>query len=475
MSKKKKPKIDELDKLHKIIDDLYDSKIREKKHKSLTKETSEAIIKKPDSIETKFIVHKKEEKIDKPVTEEFKHSPSKTDDLIEIEKTEISKSEFLEVRPKEAPKKVETEKIEGKTTDEKIDIRPEIKTKKEKRIDETPSYIDKDKIFTFKEVELDEIYRKTKKGFLSSNKIQMYKPITILEIWAFTLILTGLSISGLFLLRDWLFSTFGILGDKLIPTIAGTQNVHILFGFAIIILGLIHIIIHIFSKKKDILPKETLRDFRAFLHSGFYLLGFARKETYDNSGRFYGRQRIVYLSLFYILGLSGLTGILIYTEIFSDDLAIVHVIPAGLSIMVLLFHFLINIRKHDIESLKCAFLTGKLPRWYVKKNYPTWHKEIRNERKSIFEKLHFSKKEVSNKSYLETGNELTNALIKFAYFAGDLSDLESIKAYSEELKNTIPKDKLDRIIELSNELEDKIEEEIKQEANDESQQEKDVE
>jgi len=487
MSKRKKSKIKNLEKLHKIIDDLYDSKIKESKRRRLSSESprsesytpsSESLTKKPDSIETKFIIHKKDEKITKPKTKQYDDDYSSTNDLYEVEKPDISKPEFLKVKPKEASTEVEIKKKEERIIEEtpvykKIDKKIKTKPFLEKSISEIPFHkVGKDKIVFFKEPDIDEIFRKTKRGLLSSNKIQMYKPITIFEMWAFTLILGVVAVSGLFLMRDWLFLNFRIYGNKLIPTFEGTQNIHIWFGFAFAVLGLFHLIIHIFSKKKDILPKQTLRDFKAFLHSGMYLIGLARRESFGNSGKFFGRQRIVYLAIVYILGLTTLTGVLYYLNFLSSDLALVHVIPAGLSVLVLLFHFLITIRKHDILALRCAFFTGKLPREYVRKNYPVWYKDMRTERELLLERMSGSTTNLQNKNFIEGKNNITNALFKFARLVDESLDTEDIKAFAEELNATIPPDKLQRIIELSNELEDGFEEEINQESIDLPQQSK---
>jgi len=292
-----------------------------------------------------------------------------------------------------------------------------------------------EKIIDFRDVEKEEVISKTKRGLLSSDKIQIYKPITIIEMWAFTLIIGIVAVSGLFLMRDWLFLNFGIYGDKFIPTPAGTLNIHIWFGFAFAVLGLFHLAIHIFSKNKDILPKQTLRDFKAFLHSGMYLIGFARREEYQASGRFSGRQRITYLALVYILGLATLTGFIYYTDLLSPDLALVHILPAGLSIMVLLFHFLITIRKHDTVALRCAFIDGKIPRWYARKNNPIWYKE----REATIDRVPRPITSQTNDTSIE-GESNLNA--------------EDIEAITNKLQANVSPNELKRIIELAEELND---------------------
>lgn len=457
MIKSKKSKITKMEKLRQILDNPNDPKIKksiskdderlESIRRKLSRESSESLDKKSDILEPKVTVSTKKKKIDK--TKQFKVTKQDSDikdkpfeeDPFEVEKVDISKPELFGVKSKEVTKEIEPEK--------KVDK--------------------KDKTVVFQEAEIDEIYEKTKRGLLSSDKIQMYRPITIIEMWAFTITLGVVAISGLFLMRDWLFLNFGVYGDKFIPTPGGTQNIHIWFGFALAILGLFHLAIHIFSKKKDILPKKTLWDFKAFLHSGMYLVGLARREGYEASWRFCGRQRIIYLALVYILGLTIITGFLYYMNFFSQDLAIVHIIPAGLSIMVLLFHFLITIRKHDAIALNCAFISGKIPRWYARKNHRIWYEKIRAERESTLEKLPDSTTARTNKTLIEGGNKFTNAMFKFALLLNDHPDKEDIEAIAEELQATIHLDKLERIIELADQLEeeDDTEEEGKQKAEEE--------
>ena len=214
----------------------------------------------------------------------------------------------------------------------------------------------------------------------TQNQIEFIKPIVILEYWAFTIILILVTISGLFLLRDLIFSTFGIIGGIIIPTPTITTDLHITSGVALTVLGLLHFGIHFTSKNKDILPKDTLQDFKTFLHAGMYLIFFSRKENYPQNGRYNGRQRITYIALVYILGLSIITGFLMYGHIIGHELTYVHATPGGVAFMVLLFHFLIHIKNRDWILLKSSFFTGKIPAWYARKNYPVWYKEVKNKK-----------------------------------------------------------------------------------------------
>jgi len=452
MTLKKKSNKSNLEKLRQILDNpndpeikksiSKDNKILETIRRKITSERYEPIVQPPlselsarilDKKEPRIDIHKKEKHLIKPkkITdyrkdvskkiEQVKDNIFDTEDFFEVEKAGVSKTKFLEIKPGD------------------IEI--------------------KDKRVVFRE--LDEIYWKTKLGESPSDKIQMYSLVSISEMWAFTIILTFLVVSGLFLIRDWLFLNFGVYGNKFIPTPEGTQNIHIWFGIALAFLGLFHLTIHIFSKKKDILPTQTIMDFKKFLHSGMYLLGLARREDYG-SERFHGRQKIIYVALVYILGLTILTGLLHYIKFFSNDIIIVHIIPAGLSIIVLFFQFLITIRTHDPIALKCAFISGKLPRWYVRKNHPIWYKQLIGERESTLEKIPLSINAQTERILIGERNNISNAVYNFALLLNNSPNIKDIEAFAKNLQSNLQPNNLQRIIELSDELKNESEDENKQ-------------
>lgn len=488
MVKDKKPKINKMEILRRILDNPFDPKIKkliskndenlETIRRKLSGKSSESLDKQSADLKPTIIVHGKEEKISRTKQFEVSKQYSDREDLIEVEKVEITEPEFVEIKSEEKVKKIEPEKKleeekvipeipELEKTEEKAE--PQISPEKIIR-EETPVANKKVKIIDFKDVEKDEVYWRTKRGLLSSDKIQIYKPITIFEMWAFTFIIGVVAVSGLFLLRDWLFLNFGIYEDKFISTPRGILDTHIWFGFAFAILGLFHLAVHIFSSNNEILPKKTRQDFKSFLHSGMYIIGFARRENYQSSGKFSGRQRITYIALVYILGLAAITGFLYYIELLSFDLALVHIIPAGLSIMVLLFHFLITLRKHDTVALRCAFIDGKIPQWYARKYNPIWYKEINKKRETTIKRLPNSVPLQANNTLIKDEKNLNNAILKFALLINENPDEEDIKVITNKLQTMVSPDELKRIIELAEELDDESEDENKQNEKDEKQQ-----
>ena len=282
---------------------------------------------------------------------------------------------------------------------------------------------------------------KKEKPIQGASLITQYSPIARLEIWLFTLSIAIVTISGLFLLRDWLFSSLGVYGDVFIPTPSGSKTIHLCSGGMLVVISLFHILIHLRSKDRSLLPVNTMRDLKSFLHSGMYMIGISRREERGTQGKFNGRQRIVYICLAYIMGLAMITGFLYYFGILGHSVALVHVIPGGLTFMVVLFQFLMMIRNHDAIRLKATFITGKLPMWYIRRNKPLWYEELRPARVESTKQKGISGKD-----------ELTRAVTKFTLLFDDMPNDKVIKAITEELKAKVGKDDRKLIVELANEL-----------------------
>lgn len=216
-------------------------------------------------------------------------------------------------------------------------------------------------------------YKTTKEGLVA------YSPIVRAQAWAFTIVVAVTVISGLFNLRDYLYANFGVYGRVYIPTPPYLNTIHLASGFALVILGLIHIGFHVRDKEKPLLPISTFKDFGHFLHSGMWLLFMSRKEVRGDGGLYDGRQRVTYMAFVYICGLAGITGILLFTGVLGHSLALVHIVPGGVTFMVVLFQFLIVIRKHDLQAMKSVFITGVLPLKYVRKKKPILYAEIKDD------------------------------------------------------------------------------------------------
>jgi len=95
---------------------------------------------------------------------------------------------------------------------------------------------------------------------------------------------------------------------------------------------------------------------------------------------------------------------------------------------------LITIKKHDSIALKGAFITGKLPRWYVRKNHPIWYENFGIERKTTSGRLSHPITVQTDKTLIGGGSDLTNAASKSALLPNDCPDEEGKQETEEELQ-----------------------------------------
>jgi cytochrome b subunit of formate dehydrogenase len=236
--------------------------------------------------------------------------------------------------------------------------------------------------------------KKEKNEIVNQNFIRKYSPLVVGEYWLFTIFLLGLLFTGIFLLRDFIYDFMGIYGDLLVETPANIITLHLIFAILFAITSIIYIIIHLNSKELGLLSNKPAKDFKAFLHSLFYLIKLSRREEPGGGDRYSGRQRIVYFALIYTIGLAAISGFLFRGITFNDELSEIfsftHVFAVIFIILIFLFHVLITLRKHDWINLKCTYITGTVPLWYVKKHHKIWYKRILKQQKKI------SNKNISN-------------------------------------------------------------------------------
>jgi thiosulfate reductase cytochrome b subunit len=282
----------------------------------------------------------------------------------------------------------------------------------------------------------------------------MFSAGTVAEYWAFTIVLLFITVSGLFLLRDWLFTSFGVFGGVYVSTPKYTMEIHIYFGIIFCIMGIVHLAYHLVAGHRDILPMNTRRDFKAFLHSGMHMIGFSRRPDIGTGAKYDGRQRITYMALIYILGLAAITGMLFYFEVISESLAMVHILPAGLGFMVLLFVFLFTIRRHDSIALKSKFGSGSVPVWYARKNHPIWFKKFlkTNEGLALMEEMGIPTKKKHGKAKPFGDDAFSKAVSKFVLLTDNNPDKKAVQAITSELRDSLNKKDEARVIQLAKEL-----------------------
>jgi hypothetical protein len=259
----------------------------------------------------------------------------------------------------------------------------------------------------------------------------------------------GLLFFGLPLFRDAVYDFIGIYGGLLFETPSTFLDIHVLLGFLLIIFGLTHIGLHINDTKSELIMREPVKDFKVFLHSLFYLIGFAKSEEFTGGDKYNGRQRIVYLALIFTIGLSAISGVALFFEPVNEMHTIflaTHLLSAVILILVLLFHLAITIRHHDSVALKCGFATGTLPLWHIKKNHKIWYlKILRHEKKLTKQAAKLSPKQ-------KTTDPIAKALIKIYSLDGITLSANDAEKLAQNFKKSYKPDELKKFIEISKTL-----------------------
>jgi cytochrome b subunit of formate dehydrogenase len=283
---------------------------------------------------------------------------------------------------------------------------------------------------------------------IENGSVRKYSSAIVAEIWLFTIILFLVVITALPLLRDVLYHFVGIHGGIWVSTPSNFSSYHVIFGFILIVLGLIHLAIHGGNKKSELLMKRPRHDFKAFLHSLIYLVGFAKREEQGGGERYSSRQRVVYLALVYTIGLSAISGVSLFLNSgeneFNSIFTATHIISAIVITLVLLFHLAINIRKHDSVALKASYTSGKLPLWYVKKNHKIWYLDILKHEKTI------AKKSIkSSVSKRKTKDPVAKAITKLYEMDGIVLDADVAEELAKNFKKNNESKDIERFVEIS--------------------------
>lgn len=158
------------------------------------------------------------------------------------------------------------------------------------------------------------------------------------------------------------------------------MDYHMIFGLLLLIIFIVQIATLNRPERKNLVIKRPMRDLKAYIHSFFYLIGFARREEPGGGQQYFGRERLVFLAFVYATGLLGISGILMYMfpldEAIMSMMNLTHALMAGLFAIVLGYHLLMHIRRHDFTNLKCIYITGRIPLWHVKRYHKIWYREI---------------------------------------------------------------------------------------------------
>jgi len=212
------------------------------------------------------------------------------------------------------------------------------------------------------------------------SEVKRYGKVVVFQHWlAIVLVFTSI-FTGLLLARDWFIHEFHIYGAEMyVPTPDFASSLHEFAALGIVVLGFIHLAFHAGQKEKPILPRNSINELRAALHSLLYLVFLAKRMERGSGDKYYKTQRIIYAFTVYVLGLAAITGFLFYADILAEQMLIAHVMAGALVILVGIHRAALVIRRHDKVALRSVLATGTMPRWYVRKYHKVWYEKISGE------------------------------------------------------------------------------------------------
>jgi len=195
--------------------------------------------------------------------------------------------------------------------------------------------------------------------------------------WAFMLTFLPLLFTGFLLMRDWFNAEFKVYGvHELLPTPDGTAGLHLWLGVAVLVIGAVHIALHINQREKPIIPRDVGKDLSGALHNILYMLHLSRIEERGAHEKYRGEQRMTYVALLYTLSLSAITAGMTYVTGVRDLARVMHVIAGVLVLWLALYRVLGLVRKHDGVALRSILWKGTMPGWYVRKNHILWWRQL---------------------------------------------------------------------------------------------------
>lgn len=208
-----------------------------------------------------------------------------------------------------------------------------------------------------------------------------YGPSAIILHWLFITMMFMTLFSGVLLFKDILYSQLNIVGGlDLIPTFWFTKDMHLYAGFGVLIIGFIHLMIHIPRADNQMVSRDMKKDFKALVHTHFYMMYMAPREESGAAGKYRGNQRMAFLVTTYVLGLTAITVLMMYTGIFGREAVFLHLVTGFMVLIVVISRIWYILRKRDSVAIRSILMTGSMPDWYVKKYHFLWYKELTGDR-----------------------------------------------------------------------------------------------
>ena len=213
--------------------------------------------------------------------------------------------------------------------------------------------------------------------------VRKYRLSTIISHWIMIISVFALIFTGAITLINKIIDYINLF-ELTIPQVPYRESLHVIFGF-FLLFGALFVIFTRTIDLKEIMFGKFIRSFGGFFRSILYIIGFDKRLESGDIKKFYAYQRMSFVLIGFALWILILSGIVLFinaspdssiNQTFIGSVRMLHMIGALLIILLMLYHIVIIIRRFDRLAVRCMFIDGKLPLWYVKKNHHLWYQEL---------------------------------------------------------------------------------------------------
>lgn len=210
--------------------------------------------------------------------------------------------------------------------------------------------------------------------------VRRYGYRVVILHWLIILTFLPLALTGIMLLRDWIYHRFEILGGSgILAAFDGAADIHIYSGIALVIIGYLHFMLHMRQKELPILSKHPSRDMRSTLHTILYIFFLASRDERGSQGKYKENQKVAYVATIFTIGLSGITAFMMYIDVLGEMAVLLHILAGVLVLIVFVYRMAYLLRRSETAPVRCIMTNGKIPVWYAKKHHLTWYKQMLTE------------------------------------------------------------------------------------------------
>jgi hypothetical protein len=147
-------------------------------------------------------------------------------------------------------------------------------------------------------------------------------------------------------------------------------------GLLLLVLGLVHVLLHIGQEEKPILPRDLGEDFRATVHTIRYVVFLSNWDEKGSAHKYKGNQRMSYIATFYTIALAGITGAFVHLGTLGELGVVLHVVSGILVLSLSAYRIAYLLRKREWIAWRSILVSGKMPEWFVMRNHPKWYEEL---------------------------------------------------------------------------------------------------